>query len=246
MLTQTRRFQRQLALPVAMLGALLGTAPALCAGSTPTAVQTTPGWQDDFGLAHCKMTTTGRNDYFVLEPGHQLVLGKGDIKMQITVLDETKVIDGVTTRVVEEREWDKGQLTEVSRNYYVMCEQTKDVLHFGEDVEVYDKGKFVKNEGTWIAGTHGNRPGLLVSGTPKPGMRYYQEIAPGIAMNRGEIMSLTATCKTMAGTFTQCMKVKGTSSMDKKKLEYKYYAPRIGLVQDEDLGLMQYGPAAKP
>jgi len=41
------------------------------------------------------------NDYFVLEPGHQLVLEHGSTRMQITVLDQTKVINGVTTRVVE-------------------------------------------------------------------------------------------------------------------------------------------------
>lgn len=230
---------------LALLAMSLGAASSLCAAA-PDPAAITPGWQDDFGLAHCKMSTTGRNDYFVLEPGYQLVLGKGPTKMQITVLDETKVVNGVTTRVVEEREWAKGQLTEVSRNYYAMCEQTKDVLHFGEDVEVYENGKLLKTEGTWIAGTQGNRPGLLMSGAPKAGMKYYQEIAPGLAMNRGEVVSLNETCKTAAGTFTQCMKVRGTSSIDKKKLEYKYYAPRIGLVKDEDMSLMQYGPAPKP
>lgn len=246
MLTKTQALHRRhLALFLAPCLALASAMPALCAASVDAATPT-PGWQDDFGVANCKMSTTGRSDYFVLEPGFQLVLGKGSVKLQIKVLDETKVVNGVTTRVVEEREWDKDQLTEVSRNYYVMCEQTKDVLHFGEDVEVYEKGKFVKTQGTWIAGTNGNRPGLLVSGNPKLNMKYYQEIAPGVAMNRGEVVSLSETCKTAAGTFTQCMKVKGTSSIDKKKLEYKYYAPKIGLVKAEDLSLMQYGPAKAP
>lgn len=200
------------------------------------------GWQDDFGLATCKLATTGSNDYFVLEPGHQLVLENRGTRMQITVLDQTKVINGVTTRIVEEREWDKkGRLTEVSRNYYAICEQTRDVLHFGEDVEVYENGKFVKTEGTWLAGSNGNRPGLVIAGSPRPTMRYYQEIAPGVTMNRGEVVSMTETCKTAAGTFSHCMKIKGTSGMDAKKLEYKYYAPKIGLVQDEDLKLVKYG-----
>ena len=55
---------------------------------------------------------SGRNDYFILEPGFQLVLedstgflGMTDEKLVITVLDETKEIDGILTHVVEEREW---------------------------------------------------------------------------------------------------------------------------------------------
>ena len=218
--------------------ALLATVetPALAKGPGASA------WQDDFGVSGCTMKSNGRNDYFVLEPGHQLVLAQGSTRMQITVLDETKVINGVTTRIVEEREWDKGILHEVARNYYAICDQTKDVLHFGEDVEVYDaKGIFLKNEGTWLAGSNGNRPGLVVPGTPRLNMRYYQEIAPGVTLNRGEIVSLTETCKTAAGTFSNCMKVKGTSGMDAKKLEYKYYAPQIGLVRDVELRLVQHG-----
>ena len=211
--------------------------PAAAAGAS---------WQEDFALSTCTLATRGSNAYFVLQPGHQLVLQGGRTKLQITVLDETKLINGVSTRVVEEREWDKGQLHEVSRNYYAFCEQTKDVLHFGENVEVAKGGKLVKDPGTWLAGSNGNRPGLVVPGTPRPGMRYYQEIAPGITLNRGEVLSLSETCKTSAGTFSQCMKIKGTSGLDAKKLEYKYYAPNIGLVRDADLRLVKHGMVKTP
>ncbi len=78
-------------------------------------------------------------------------------------------------------------------------------------------------------------------GTSKVGMKYYQEIAPGIAMDRAEIVSLSETCKTPAGTFTNCMKVKEGSAIDLTASEYKYYAPGIGLVRDEDLLLMKHG-----
>jgi hypothetical protein len=213
----------------------------LCASVWPVnaAQPAAAAWQEDFGATTCKLTTQGRNDYFVLEPGHQLVLQGGGVKMQITVLDQTKDINGVITRVVEEREWDKGQLVEVSRNFYAFCESSKDVLHFGEEVEVYKGGKLVNSDGTWLAGSNGNRPGLVIPGQPKPGQRFYQEIAPGVTLNRGEVVSVTETCKTGAGSFTQCMKIKGTSGMDAKKLEYKYYAPKIGLVRDQNLRLVK-------
>ena len=231
---------------------MLAAAMLLTLAAAPSLAKDKPvpaagaAWQEEFGVATCTLATRGRNEYFVLEPGHQLVLEGGRVRLQITVLDETKEINGVTTRIVEEREWENGQLHELSRNYYAICEQSMDVLHFGEDVEVYKAGKLVNKEGTWLAGSNGNRPGLVIPGKPRPGMRYYQEIAPGVTLNRGEVLSLSETCKTAAGTFSKCMKVKGTSGMDRKKLEYKYYAPQIGLVRDQNLRLVKHGNTKLP
>jgi hypothetical protein len=198
-------------------------------------------WQDEFALSSCNLVTTGRNPYFVLEPGFQLVLEGDDTKVQITVLNETKTIDGVNTRVVEEREWKEGKLHEVAKNYFAICEQTKDVYYFGEDVDYYENGKVVKHDGSWLAGTNGNRAGLMMPGTPKLKMKYYQEIAPGVAMDRAEIESLTETCKTPAGTFSACMKVKEGSALNLLETEYKYHAPGIGLVRDADVRLVKHG-----
>src|SRR3954470_11800318 len=97
------------------------------------------GWQDQFpDLKNCSLATTGKNDYFVLEPGFQLQLKGEDTVLHITVLAETHVVDGISTRVVEEREWKDGDLHEVARNYFAMCPQTKNVYYFGEDVQFYE------------------------------------------------------------------------------------------------------------
>jgi hypothetical protein len=197
-------------------------------------------WQEKFDIASCNLMTTGRNAYFVLEPGFQLVLEGGDEKLQITVLPETHMVDGVVTRVVEEKEWKDEKLHEISRNYFAICEQTKDVFYFGEDVDYYKDGKVVRHDGSWLAGKNGNRAGLIIPGTPQVGMKYYQEIAPGMAMDRAEIVSLDETCKTPAGTFSKCMKVKESTPLNNDE-EDKYHAPGIGLVRDADLRLIKYG-----
>jgi hypothetical protein len=198
-------------------------------------------WQEEFGIKACNLLTTGRSQYFVMEPGFQLVLEGDDMKLEITVLDETKLVDGVTTRIVEEREWKDGQLYEVSRNYFAMCEATKDVFYFGEDVDFYENGKVVRHDGSWRAGENGNKAGLIMAGSPKRGMRYYQEIAPGVAMDRAEIVSLSETCTTPAGTFRNCLKVKEGTALDPDEQEHKYYAPGVGLLRDQDLRLIRYG-----
>jgi hypothetical protein len=197
-------------------------------------------WQQSFDISSCKMLTTGRSEYFILEPGYQLVLEGGDTKVQITVLPETKKVAGIDTRVVEEREWKDGKLYEVAKNYFAICEQTKDVFYFGEHVEFYKDGKVTGHEGTWLAGEKGNQPGLIMPGAPKVGMKYYQEIAPGIAMDRAEVISVSDTCKTPAGTFSPCMKVQEGSAIKFEK-EFKYHAPGIGLVRDEDVLLIKHG-----
>ena len=199
-------------------------------------------WQEEFGISSCNLLTTGRNPYFILEPGYQIVLEGDDTKVHITVLDETKTVDGVLTRVVEEREWEHGELYEISLNYFAICEATKDVYYFGEDVDYYEGGQVVKHDGAWLAG-NGNKAGLIMSGSPKPGMKYYQEIAPGVALDRAEIVSLDETCETPAGTFTDCLKVKEGTALNVFETEYKFYAPDIGLIKDEDLKLTKYGAA---
>lgn len=197
-------------------------------------------WQMEFGIKNCNLQTTGRNPYFILEPGHQLVLEGGDTKLQITVLNDTKTVDGVTTRVVEEKEWKDGKLLEVARNYFAICPQTKDVFYFGEDVDFYENGKVVKHDGSWLAG-NGNNAGLMMAGAPKLRHKYYQEIAPRVAMDRAEVLSLNETCKTPAGTFANCLKVKEGSAIELAAVEYKYYAPSIGFVGDETLRLIKHG-----
>ncbi len=216
------------------------TAAAILVFSTAYAQDDSP-WQKEFGISNCNLLTTGRNQYFILEPGHQLVLEGDGEKVQITVLDETKTVDGAITRVVEEKEWKEGKLHEISRNYFAMCEQTKDVFYFGEDVDYYKDGKVVRHDGSWLAGTNRNKAGLIMPGTPKVGMKYYQEIAPGVAMDRAEIVSLDETCKTPAGTFSNCMKVKEGTALAAGEEEYKYYAPGIGLLQEKDLVLTKHG-----
>lgn len=207
------------------------------------------GYQRDFAIAQCSPGPTGRNTYYILEPGHQAVLEGGGAKLQITVLDETRIIEGIVTRVVEEREWDDGQLIEVARNYFAICERTKDVYYFGEDVDFYKNGKVVGHAGTWLAGKDGARAGLMMPNEPRIGMKYFQEIAPGVAMDRAEIVSLDETCATPAGTFARCMKTKELaalgfwSSLRFWEAEYKFYAPGIGLVRDADLRLTRHGAA---
>lgn len=202
-------------------------------------------WTMNFGLDTCSFVSTGKTTYFVLEPGYRLTLqGKEDnktVELVITVLNETKKIGNIETRVVEERETVEGKLTEVSRNYFAICMRTNNIFYFGEDVDVYKNGKIDNHDGTWHAYSNHARPGLMMPGTVLLGARYYQEIAPNIAMDKAEIKSATETFDIPAGKFKNCLKVEERSDLEPKNKEYKFYAPGVGLIRDGDLRLIKYG-----
>jgi hypothetical protein len=209
------------------------------AAAAPAAMQ--DGFQQDFDLAGRRFQPTGSNPYLVLEPGYQLVLAHDEDRLTITVLDETKTIDGVSTRVVEEREEEDGKLIEVSRNFFAIDADTKDVFYFGEEVDVYKNGAVSGHPGAWLAGSDGARAGLFVPGSPKIGARYYQEVAPKKALDRAEIVSLTHSLKTPAGEFSNCLRTRESNALHPGEEEFKTCAPGIGLIQDEDLLLVRYG-----
>ena len=196
---------------------------------------------DSFSIDKAELAPSGKNPYFILKPGYQLVLkgteqGKAVI-LFITVLKDKRLIDGVETRVVEERKTENDRTAEVSRNYFAVLKRTHDLFCFGEDVDVYKDGKIVSHEGTWHSGTDGARFGLVLPGNPTVGARYQQELAPGVAMDRTEIVSLSESISTPAGHFDQCLKTEETSPLE-KGAEYKVYAPGIGIVQDNSLVLI--------
>ncbi len=187
----------------------------------------------------CKFATTGKNPYFILQPGYQLTIESKSEKVIITVLDETKKIGKVATRIVEEREFEDGELIEVSRNFFAQCEKTGDVYYFGEEVDDYKDGKVVGHGGAWRADEKDSQAGVIMPGKPKVGMKHYQEIAPN-AMDRAEIIADDVTLKTPAGEFKNCLKVKETNPLEPGDVCYKIYARGIGLIQDEDLVLTSY------
>jgi hypothetical protein len=188
-----------------------------------------------------ELASTGRNPYFILEPGYQLVLEGGGEQVTITVLNETKIVDGVETRVVEERETDRGRLTEISRNYFAINTRTNDVLYFGEDVDKYRDGRVVNHEGAWLSGVGGAKFGVIMPGTPALNVTFQQETAPGVAMDRGKVVGMSETVRTPAGEFTGCLKVEETTPLEPGVVEFKYHARDIGLVQDGSLKLVRFG-----
>jgi hypothetical protein len=216
------------------LAILIAATAALLAVQAPQQAD----FRSTFSADKAKLSSTGRGAYWILEPGYKLHLQAGKNTLVVSVLEETKLVDGVMTRVVEERETAGGQLAEVSRNYFAIDNATGDVYYFGEDVDEYKNGKVIGHEGAWLSGVNGAKFGLLVPGAPKPGDRYFQESAPKVAMDRAEVVAVNEVITVPAGTFKNCLHTKESSALE-GGTEDKYYAPGVGLIKDADFALVK-------
>jgi hypothetical protein len=212
---------------------------AAAAAVAAVAQQPDKGWTASFVVNKSDLLSTGNSPYFRLEPGDVRTLEHGAVRLVITVTERTERVDGVDTRVVEERETDAGNLVEVSRNYFAFNPHTGSVFYFGEDVDMYKGGRVTGHEGSWRSGVKGARFGLMMPGQPLVEGRYYQEIAPGIAMDRARVVSVNDTLATPAGRFADVVVIEESTPIEPGK-EYKRYAPGIGLVQDGDLKLISH------
>lgn len=210
-----------------------------------------PEYTEDFDRDRCTFTSVGSNPYFPLWPGYALDFeGQElddedelvDIAATITVTTDTELVDGVLTRVIEERESEDGELVEVSRNFFAYCRETGDVWYFGEDVDDYDDGVIVGHEGAWRAGVDGAEAGIVMPGTPMIGARFFEEIAPGIAEDIGEIISLDAMLTVPSGTYQDLLYVVEGSALDPDDFSEKWYSHGLGLVKDDELDLVAVTP----
>lgn len=233
---------RYLGITLVILG-LLFLAPVLAAEDDD--------FTSDFDRESCNFTTTGSNPYFPLWPGYALHFegqeedDEGelvDIAATLTVLPDTELVDGVLTRVIEERESEDGELVEVSRNFAAVCRQTGAVWYFGEDVDDFEDGEIVGHEGAWRAGVDGAEPGILILGEQILGARYFQEVAPGVALDFVQVSSLDEELDLPAGSFDGLLYIEEGSALEPDAFSEKWYAHGIGLVKDDELDLVEITP----
>jgi hypothetical protein len=196
------------------------------------------GWRETFKVNQADLAPTGNNPYITIQPGRVLKLADGNTRLTITILPGTKTVDGVACGVLEEREEKDGQLIEISRNYFATDRNTGDVYYFGEDVDNYQDGKIINHDSAWLAGENGARFGLMIPAKPKVGDKFYQEIAPKVALDAVEVVSVDETVKTPAGTFRHCVHLRETTPLD-PDVSHKYYAPGVGLIKDDGFELVE-------
>lgn len=229
-------FRRNLAM--ATLAALTlvatGTASEVAVASTPKAPNRA-GVRTHPSPSHF---THGRvdNRWFPLRPGNRLVYrGTEDsnkLRDVFYVTHKTKVIDGVTCRVVHDRVFQNGILREVTTDWYA---QTKGgtVWYFGERTALLNrKGQVVSREGSFRSGRDGAEAGIFMTAHPKVGQSFKQEDYPGHAEDRFTILDLSAHISVPVIASDNALLTKETTPLEPGVLDHKYYVRDIGTVRE--------------
>lgn len=235
------------ALALAVLGfqACDRSAPFTPEGARPAETRFMAGASRTLDVEACAFgqtfTLESSNDYFPLGVGSQWSLeGEEDdalIELRITVLDEIEVVGGVTTRVVEEAEWEDSELIEISRNFFA---ETEDgiVCYFGEDVDIFEDGE-ISHEGAWRADSPGNFPGIIMPADPRPGVAFVMEGAPGTAEDQGRVVGSKNRITVPAGTFDETIRIRESNPLD-GDFDFKVFAKDVGILIDGPLSLLSY------
>jgi hypothetical protein len=180
------------------------------------------------------------NKYYSLSEGmiagYEKTTREGIVRKEVVVTGETKMVMGITTLVIREREWLNDELVQAT-NDWVAQDTDGNVWYFGEAVDHYKNSKLVEHEGSWEAGVDGAKPGILMLSDPKPRDTYSQECYPGKAEDRAIVIAVGMSVRIPGGPFFQnCVHIRGWTPLDVSEIEEKYYCVGVGLLVLEKAG----------
>jgi hypothetical protein len=185
-------------------------------------------------------TTNITNKYFALPAGKKMTYESTDLRgiterIEIEILNESKVIEGVETAIYLDKVYSNGQLVEETRDYLAQ-HKNGDVWYFGEDVNNFFNGNLLNHSGSFIHGKDGAKAGIWMKAEQRVGDSYRQEYYLGQAEDMRDTLATGLTVSTKSGTYTDCVKVYDWTPLEKNSREHKYYCPKVSsLVLIEDL-----------
>jgi len=204
------------------------------------------------------------NPWFDLTPGTVNTFYGGGESIEVTVTGDTKLIAGVTCRVVHDLVTEDGHAVEDTQDWYAQdldgtvwyCGELTESYEFyaGDDPEV---AELVDLEGTWKAFRDRAQPGVLFRVDPIVDDFYRQETAWGDAEDVARVVSVTAdglldgdecgdeeepTTATVSDYLESmcdgdCLVTLEFTAIEPDVYAHKYYAPGIGLLAEVEDGV---------
>jgi hypothetical protein len=139
---------------------------------------------------------TRPNPFFPLKAGYRWEYRGGDEVNTVEVLDETKLIDGVTCLVVDDVVVRSGDLVEHTEDWFAVA-RDGNVWYCGEEVKDFEsfdgddppRPELVSIDGSFKAGREGDRPGIIFRASPTAGESYLEEFSLGNAEDVTDVLS---------------------------------------------------------
>ena len=178
------------------------------------------------------------NPYYPLPVGRTLVYeGIKDGQSQVdtvTVTDQTKVIEGITARMVSDVSTHDGTLLEKTFDWYAQDKQGN-VWYLGEDTTAYLASGKTDTSGSWQAGVHDAEPGIIMEANPQIPDAYRQEFLVGEAEDTAWVVERGGTVTVPYGKLRNTLTTLEATRIEPGLYDQKNYAPGIGIVLEQSL-----------
>jgi hypothetical protein len=209
--------------------------------SERTQAEPLTGSAEDFERAQFDDPTQIDNKWLPMRPGTQIVYegsaivdeeGRQPRRVVTTVTDLTKVIDGVRTLVIWERDFTAGQLNEPEIAFFAQ-DNSGNVWLVGEYPEEYVNGKFDKAP-AWISGQKGARAGISMPAEPRLGAPdYAQGYAPPPVEfdDRARVYKVSQKTCVPVDCYENVLVTEEFNPSEPGAYQLKYYAPGVGNIR---------------
>jgi hypothetical protein len=179
------------------------------------------------------------NPYFPLPVGRKLVYtGVKDGQSQtdtVTVTDQTKVILGITTRVVNDvATTNNGTVLEKTFDFYAQDDQGN-VWYLGEDTTAFLPNGKTDTSGSFEAGVGGAQPGIIMEANPQIPDAYRQECFAGQAEDTAWVVATEGSLKVPFGNVRNVLTTLEATRIEPGAYDQKVYGPGIGIVSEQAL-----------
>ncbi len=178
------------------------------------------------------------NRWWPLQPGTEFVYEGTAVeddqrirrRVEVTVSDLIKVVDGVPAVVIWERDYNNDELVEAELAFFAQ-DDDGNVWHLGQYPEEYEDGKLAGTP-AWIAGQQGAKAGLAMLANPVPGPTYSQGFAPKVGyLDRARVYKLGQETCVAAGCYKDVLVTDEFALDEPEARQLKYYAPGVGNIR---------------
>jgi hypothetical protein len=152
-------------------------------------------------------------------------------RIEFTVTDLVKEIQGVRTVVAWSMDYTGGKLVEKELAFYAQDDEGR-VWYLGEYPEEYENDTFVKAP-AWIAGINGARAGVKMQAEPQSGTAdVFQGWGPAVEWSDfGHVDQMGLDVCVPANCYKDVLVVAESSLGEAGAFQLKYFAPGLGEVQ---------------
>jgi hypothetical protein len=195
--------------------------------------------ETDFAVEHFSANSINvTNKFLPLPPGTTFTLtgtvGNSAHEVVFTVTELTKVVNGVRTQVLWDRDFNEGALLEEELAFWAQ-DDFGNVWLFGEYPEEHAEDGTISAPSTWLAGIEEAKAGILMRANPKTNTsQYKQGEAPSVEfLDVASVFAENQSTCVPTGCYDGVLVVDehDPNNQPEDGHQFKYHAPDVGIIQ---------------